>query len=57
MNCSRRRARGRRGAIELFTAGVLNRFTNSCGELWRELFTRATFLIGRLIGQICNQGD
>jgi hypothetical protein len=29
----------------------------ACTRLWRELFTRASFLIGFLIGQGHKQGD
>jgi hypothetical protein len=36
---------------------LLDRFAIACAGLWRELFTRAPFLIGLLIGQSHKQGD
>jgi hypothetical protein len=36
---------------------LIRRLANACTALWRELFTRASFLIGFLIGQGHKQGD
>jgi hypothetical protein len=38
-------------------AGGLDRLANASRELWGELFTRASFLIGFLIGRGHKQGD
>ena len=38
-------------------ARSLDRLTNACRVLWRELFTRASFLIGFLTGRGHKQGD